>query len=484
MSRGFNEPQMQSNFGEQIVTELDPVIQLANQYELITDLEETFTATGGTVTSADNLWNCNTTTSVGSFAVIRSRSPVRYRAGLGIMGRITGKFTTGVALSVQFAGFFSVTETMAFGYDGADFSVLHDYKGQVEIQHLVFTVGAAGAEATTVTVDGTAVTCNLTNSSIEENAFECVRDLTADATASAKFNFYQNDGQVICIGNSSADYTGTFSFSNGGGASAASFSKKRDGAAKTENRIAQASWNGVDVSGWFDPTKINVFMLQYGYLGASDLMFSIKNPVTGKFELVHRIEWPNNNTGTNFGNPSMKIGWTAASLGSTTALTTSGGSCAAFVEGKEVVTESSKALDASKASIGTTLTNILTLRGRPTYGDKISFGEFQLLQISAENDHNKGLIIEVIKNATVAGIPDYNYVDETNSIVDYDSAGTTVTGGTIVAEFLVGAATERPIDLSNFKQFILPNETLTIAAKTVSGTATTSTVAVVWVEEK
>jgi hypothetical protein len=487
MSRSFGPKQLNGNFGEQIVSNLSPVLQVANQYEIDPALDETmevFTATGGTGDSNDNLWRCQSGTSVGGYAVIRTRSPVRYRAGQGIVGRITSMFTTGIANSLQFAGFFSVTETCAIGYDGADFSVIHDYKGQVEIREINITTGGAASDLVITlnsVASGTIVT---TGTNAAANAEQIRAALAGDSAVNGLWNFYQQGDKVICVGNAAEVRSGTYSFVETG-AIVGNISQARAGAVKTENRIAQASWNGTDITGWFDPTKLNVFQIHYGYLGSSDITFWVKEPVSGDFVLMHRIQWPNQGTTVNFGQPSMKIGWTAASLGSSgTNLTVQGGSCFAAIEGQESVQNATKAADNSVGSVTTTLTNIITLRGRATYGNKISFAQFEPIELAVDNDHTKGTIIKIIKDATIGGTTDYQLIDENNSVVDCDKSGTTVTGGTIVDEFTVGSNDDKIVDLTIFKIFLLPNETLTVAAETISGSGATITAAIAWLEEK
>ena len=50
--------------------------------------------------------------------------------------------------------------------------------------------------------------------------------------------------------------------------------------------------------------------------------------------------------------------------------------------------------------------------------------------------------------------------------------------------FTVGASLSEDIDLADLKIEILPDEILTIAVRTVSGTSTNATTAITWREEK
>jgi hypothetical protein len=135
-------------FGEQLTSHKTPVVQIANKYKIdpanLTDLLEIFEATGGSADNNGNLFRCQTGTSSGGYGVVRSRETLNYAAGQGVEALFTAKFTTGIASSLQFGGMFSLTETLAFGYDGADFSCLHSYDGEAEVQLITVTATGAG----------------------------------------------------------------------------------------------------------------------------------------------------------------------------------------------------------------------------------------------------------------------------------------------------------------------------------------------------
>lgn len=476
-----------SAFGETLVTEPTPVIQIANQYQIDpanrNDLE-IFEATGGSADNSTNLFRCQTGTSLGGYGVIRSKESLIYRAGEGVEATLTAAFTTGVALSLQFAGAFSLTETLAFGYDGADFSVLYSHNGEAEVQTITVTGAASGSESATVTLDGDSFTANLTNTTVQGNAFEIARDGAADATVGAKWRFEQEDDRVVAIARSVGDKTGTMSFSSS--TATATLAETVAGAVKTDDHVAQSSWN-VTTSPFdgFDPTNLNIYKIQYGYLGISNINYSIYNPNTGTFVLVHRIALASEQATTSMGSPDLKVGWTAASLGSTgTNLTVIGASAKAAIQGKELQNDGSFAADNSVSSVGTTLTNILTIRNRIVYGVRFNLGKIIPISASLDNDHNKGAIVELRINATLGGTPNYQFEDEYNSLGLVDKAATTVTGGTLVEAFTVPAGGDATVDLSKLSDILNPEDTLTLAAKTISGTSTAMTGAVVWKEEK
>ena len=484
MSRSFSQDYY-SPFGEQVSVEPTPVVQIANKYAIDPaniDRLEIFEATGGSADNSGNLFRCQTGTSVGGYGVVRSKNNIVYLAGEAIQATFTAAFTTGIANSLQFGGMFSLTETAAFGYDGANFSVIHEYDGVAEIQSIQVTATPSGTENATVTLDGDAVVISITNSTVQTNAEELRAGLAGDATVGAKWRFEQVNDTVFCISKSVGDKTGTMSFSSA--TATANITEERVGVAKSSGNVAQGSWDTAPFSG-FDPTKINIYRIKFGYLGVAGIWYEIFNPNTRKFQLVHYISWANANTTPQFGNPDMKIGWTAASLGSSgTNLTVTGASAQLSILGKEAVKNTSFAADNRVTGVGTTLTNILTVRNRIVYGDRFNLGKIIPLQISVDNEHNKGTIIEIYKTPTVAGTTNYQYEDEFNSVALVEKAGTTVTGGVLIDSFTVAANGSETVDISSLSLELLPEETLVIAAKTTTGTSTAVTATATWKEEK
>lgn len=484
MSYIFDRKKNVGAFGELITAHKQPIVQIANKYRIDPpelDILETYEATGGSADNNANMFRCQTGTSVGGYGVIRSKETLNYRAGQGVECQITASFTTGIANSLQFAGMFNLTETLAFGYDGANFSCIHEYNGIAELQVIQVTVTGFGN--CTVTLDSVASSAIIvTNSDVQTNARQLTDGLNADALAGS-WRFEQVDDKVFCIAKTVGDKTGTFSVSGG---VTATITEQTTGVAKTSNNTAQASWNKTTspFSG-FDPTQLNLYKIQFGYLGIANINFFVYNPNTTEFVLVHSIEWANANTTPHLGTPNLKVGWTSASLGSSgTNLTVQGASASIMLEGDEVIKNNTFADSDIIASISTSYLNLLTLKNRIIYGDIYNLGKIFPLRISIDNEHNKGLIVQVLRNTTLGGTPNYQYKDEFNSTGLIDKSGTTVTGGTLIDAFTVPANGDVILDLSILRTELLPDETITVAARTISATATNTTVTLTWKEEK
>ena len=486
-----------SAFGENINNPILPEIALSCVYGILDSRHETYSATGGAATTSGNLYQCSTGTSVGGYGVIRSKKSVIYHPGEAIRARFTAKFdSNALALSLQFAGLFNLTDTIAFGYDGVDFGVILENHGVAECRTIEVTSAASGSESATITLDGDSATANLTATTAAGNAFEIARDLSADSTLDAKWNFFQNESKVIAMSKSVGAKSGSYSFSSS--TATATITQDKAGLAKTKLTVKKDNWNSYTVttnpisgnlesSGGFvfDPSVLNIYQIDYGYLGAANITFSVYNPKSGTFQIVHKMENPDKNK-TSVGNPSMKIGWTSASLGSSgTNLVVQGGSASIAICAQEHSKNNDPlSLESSKSAISTTLTNVLTVRNRGHYGAIYNQGNMSLNSISINNDHNKGLVVNIIKNATLGGVPNYKYKNENDSICEYDVDGTTAAGGEVVAADIVAAGDSVNIDLKRYDLDLLPRETLTIACKTISGTSTTTDATIVWSENK
>jgi hypothetical protein len=485
MSYTPRSQQIKGAFGESIVAQKTPLVQISNKYQIdpsLINILENFSATGGTVDNNGNLFRCQTGTSVGGYGVIRSKTAVNYSAGEGIEASFTAKFTTGIPLSLQFGGLFSLTETVAFGYDGADFSCLHSYGGVAEVQKIEITVTGAGT--CNVTLDGVAAAgITVTSSTVQTNAEEIRAALANDAAVNGAWRFEQIDNSVYCIARNVGNKTGSFTITGG---VTATITERTSGVLKTDAHTSQTNWNRTTSPfAGFDPTKMNVYKVRYGYLGAANIDFFVYDSSRGEFILVHSIEWANNNSITHLGHPDLKIGWTAASLGASgTNLTVEGASGSIEIEGLDRVENDTHAIEAIQPAVGLSLVNVATVKSRIVFADRFNLGRVRPLRVSIDNDHTKGLLVEIYKNATIGGTQNFQLVDEFNNLVAYDTLGTTVTGGDLVDGVAVPANGSVSVNLDEITPLLLPEDTLTIAAKTASGTGASVTAIFTWREDK
>lgn len=273
----------------------------------------------------------------------------------------------------------------------------------------------------------------------------------------------------------------------------------------SETHIPQTSWNRDVMDGaggqnnksgmTLDPTNGNVFKVIYQYLGFGSIQFYIENSFNGQFVIVHEIEYTNNNTTPSLSQPSLNLLWKAINTTNTSNIVVKGASGALFVEGDRKLLGPSHGLDNNKSTV-TTETNIITIRNATSYNGKNNRAHIRLRTISfASNTGGAGNGIttcKITRNATLGGSPSYTTINGTtadsgvtitngNSIASYDTAGTTVTGGTVIFNSIIGVGNNAYEDLEGLDLFAYPGDTLTFSI--TSTQSVTTGIGVTWTED-
>lgn len=248
----------------------------------------------------------------------------------------------------------------------------------------------------------------------------------------------------------------------------------------TITTIAQAGWDdpmdGTGASGMtLDQTKLNVFEIKYQYLGAGAIQLLIEDDSTGQFVVVHTVLYANNNIEPSVYNPNFEHIMWVNNKATTNNLILKSSSYAYFVEGKTSFIELHQPENASGTREKTTVTTevaIFTIRNKSTYASKTNFIDIFLLgaggSIEASSANNLGKL-RIIKNTTLGGSPSYSDISTTNSVIEIDTAGTTITGGKELGAGLLAGKNDRfRISLIDNKIILNPGETLTVAGSSAN----------------
>jgi len=463
-------------FGELSVAEPTPAVQISAQYGLTDEVMEIVSA-GGTTYNGDSLFNTSTGTNPLGLASLNTKKQLSYKPGQGALARFTSMFTLGVPNSLQAAGLINSEDAFAFGYLNDEFGIIYSRHGKTEHQELTVTGAATGSENATVTVNGTAYTVPLTSGTANHNAQEIAASLSAQVE---NFLFSANNNIVSSM-DLLPEPNGAYAFSSA--TATAAWSQKEIGLAPDISLIPQSTWNKNTVL-WLDPTKGNVYSIAIQYLGFGNISFYVEDELTGAPTLVHMLEYTNKNTIPSVGNPTFRIGWLARNLGNTTDLVVSGASAAGFVEGKSILDTLPRAVESVTSAIGTTQTNIITVRNRFHFGDKINRADIVPLLISMGTEGSKGAFFRLIANAEFAGDVNFNYIDEQNSIAEYstDQVALVPSTGRFIASFLV-TQQGLVIGSNDFQSRIFPDDWLTLSAAVTANPAEIMTASAVWQEE-
>jgi hypothetical protein len=260
----------------------------------------------------------------------------------------------------------------------------------------------------------------------------------------------------------------------------------------TQYDIPRAQWtdplDGTGASGMtINPQKLNVFYIQAQYLGAGAIKFWAEDSATGVPFVFHTIPYANLYTTPSTYNPNYHMRLYVNNRATTSNLTISCASYGYFIEGITELVELQQPQFSSstitKNSI-TTATAIFTIRNKSLYNSKTNYLDIMLercsCSIEASAASNLGTV-RLVKNATLGGTPSYTSINLANSIVEMDTAGTTVTGGETILSFeLAGKNDKDKENLISYKIVIHPGETLTYVGE--SSNSATIKAATLWKE--
>lgn len=465
-------------FGSILTESLTPIFQYDAVYGLSSEAFIQTVYGSGSVGTSDSAFYCSTGTTIYSAGALQTAQRLIYRPGQGIIGRFTALFTEGVANSYQVAGYGHAEDGIYFAYKGVDFGILYNNRGVREVQTLTINTASSTAENITVTLGGTAYSIAVTASgSTTKTAYEISEGSYTGWRAE------QIDSTVIFIANDVGNKTGTFSIA--GTTAAGTFAETKAGAAAEETFIPQSDWNGDKCDGTgvskfvADWTKFNVFEIQIQYLGAGALVFKMEVPHEGNnpdFITVHSINIPNAQTRTSFGNPNFPFTMSAYSAGSTTNLTVKSGSFIGAIEGVKKVHGNRYSYQVSSNAVTSSAYKALyTIRNTRYYGGRANQSVVKLLSINAALKHNFPCTIYIFKNATLEGSPDFEYFDsESCTAWDFSATNCTITNNRqLIWSGSMGDTGNiaRIFDSIDDEILLNPGDTLTIAARTSSGSA-------------
>lgn len=501
----------QTAFNELAVAEKTPQAQVKFPYGINPEVVQVLTNKSGSSVAGANSTAVVTAEGVaGSFSQLRTLDVVRYGPGQGGLFLGTCAFTAGVALSSQLFGPGDDDEAYCFGYNGTTFSLGRRYGGRLEVKHLEITGGGdAGGGDLVITLDGSAVTIAIASGSATISqvvqTILTYQDDFGDAGRGwevSSDNFHTVEFTSLVAENA----TGAFSLvDTDSGVTSDAFDPIIEGVAPTDDLIAQADWNidpmdGTGASGitlsagggsgenLLDITNLNVYKIQYRYLGAGPIRYFIEAP-HGDDILVHIIHYPGSSARPSINNPTLNLNVVAKTesgyVGGDIVMRTS--SMAGFIEGKEsILGVRHSAKNTKSVSSGVTPLNVLTIHNhRHTVGTikqrnkVITYPDF----LTIASEASKTVTISLILNPTlITGTPTLVDIDAERTAMAKDISGVSVTGGEEIIPFTISGSQSKEINLKGYGLFLRPGDTWSFAATLSSGSAAEVTVGVTFLD--
>lgn len=469
-------PEGKSAFGEALVNQIEPVVQLLFNYnlnDLLVDIQDN----GGSASIGTSMLTLSTGAAANQSSTMLSHDKTRYEPGLGLRVRFTALFTTGVANSSQIIGIGDSGEGFFVGYDGTSFGIMHRYGGNPEIRTLTVTTASSTAEDITITLDGDAdatvtVTASAnTTTTANEIADHDFSGLGRGWTATAV------GATVVFTSWNSASRTGTYSLS-GATTAVGTFAQTLAGVAPTDTWVAQASWNGDDIFDGngltgvtLDPTQGNVYQIDFQYLGFGTIRFYVEDPDDGELHLVHTIEYANANTRPSLDNPTMPLFAAVENTSNTSDIVLKSGSMGSFIDGKRRIFGVNRGVKRAATISASGETPLTTIRIAETYAGAVNRSQIKVNLIAGSVEHTKPVRFNIYTNATLTDAS-FSAIDSGKSAVFQDNAATALSGGTFLHSLPLGKAGQGGIDIKGELDLgrLGPGESLTIAAEYGSGT--------------
>lgn len=473
-------------FGESYGLTITPVIQLDAVYGLDSDRWNTYLSASGAVTNPNSIFLLESGTTQYGYATIQSKRTLRYRPGQGALSRFTAAFENAASGYTQRAGLGSLTDAIQVGYNGTSFGVLRASGGQVELRNLEITNPASGAETVTITLNNVVYTVSVTAGTAEQNA-AIIGDITFTG-----WNASAHDTHVRFQRQSLGAASGTYSISSTGTLTG-TFTQLNAGVAQTENWTYQADFNldtldGNGPSGMvIDPSKLNVYQINFRWLGAGEIRFAIEDEATGNMIAFHHIHYTNKNTTPHLLNPSMKVQYVAASLGGTgTNVKTYGSSVMAAIEGDITVTYLPNATSHIMSGISSaTHQHMLSIRNNNIYNNKINQREILLkgLSAAATSASSSPIIVTLYKTISTAAPRTWSNLGA-GSFTAYSTTNTTITPSIdrVIYQTVIIPGAANMLDLSPLRMALAPGETVAVG---IYGTSNIQNAAasLIWIED-
>jgi hypothetical protein len=228
-----------------------------------------------------------------------------------------------------------------------------------------------------------------------------------------------------------------------------------------------------------DHTKLNVYSIEYQWLGAGEIDFKVEDEETGKLIDVHRVKFANSDTEPSTFNPSFPIEMKIVKTSGTEDIRMKSASMSGFVEGKNIILGPTN--NTGGSTTATSETAIFNLRNKTTYVGVTNRVRAYLRNLSLANDKNQLATITVYRNATLSGVASWSDINGDDSVMEVDTVQTYVSGGNNLFSTTVSKDSGGHFDFGTEEFAIRPGDVITV---TINGSgAGTAAGTLAWQED-
>ena len=460
-------------YGEPYSIPITPVVQTYGVYGINTQDHQVYTSGGGNVVSANSCFEASSTSTVGSYGLIRSRRFNTYKPGQSLVARFYAKMTSPAAGTSQRVGVLNQESAYYIGYNGAVFGVLQTHNSKAPIYEVTIT-SYTGTQTVTLTLNGVVYTTSILTGQTIDNAAQRISQINFGGAWLAN----QRDNTVELLYTGVGPLAGTFSVS-GSGNLVSTITQQQAGVAATN------TWylDGTDFTkpSWLDPTKFNDYQIKYSWAGAN---FFALNPTTGQYTLFYQLTWAGSAAASVLpvSNPAYKIAALAVNTGGNTPVTVS---VASMMGGLEGVTNRNNYTGAA-ATTQTSLTqnvlhHLLSIQNPYTFNNTINTKEALLEDLTVSLQCNDPTEVYLFLDAPlVTGLQDFQSQDGYPVTVSEVTGTIDPTANFPICSFIVGnTGSSVQFPLNQYRVSVPPGSTISVAVQSTA-TIQKAAAAVVW----
>ena len=403
-------------------SEACPVIQASAQYGVLRDVNSFF-GPSGSISVVKSLYSCESGVNANGFAGVATSNNLPFRPGQGERDEFNFRLSAGQVNSEQFSGLANSNAAVGFGNNQTEFGTLFRYGGEVPISELTQTSFATAAETSTVTINGTAYSVNLSGAgSLQDDA----REIAASLSAQVPLWFFDAiDDQVVAMALISLPATGLFDFSSA--TATATWAQISEGALPIDEWTAKANWSELPNIA-LDLSNIIQAKIQ---IGAGLVIYSIMDASTNNYEVVHIVNKTNSSNELFIENPSFGHTWYALNRGGVASVTTEGGFSGLFREGPDRILAATASIQNTLVGVSTTPIPIITLRGRGSIAGVINLAKAIITGLQVTSTSTRDIIVTLTRDGVLTD-PVFQYIDKSGSMLEADVSAIAVTGGSSV----------------------------------------------------
>lgn len=480
-------------FGSVHAEKLTPVFQFDALYGINNDLASSGVAGSGWSYSSGAVFTCETGTQLYSQATLQSRKRLRYRPGQGVIGRFTALYSTPAQYGYQLAGFGTAEAGVYFGYGNTNdltdtrFGILYVTDGVREVRAFTVSTGATASGSVVIVLNNIGYSVPVTNASnVYRTAYE-----VATYVGYRGWTTHIEGAIVYFTSDSAGAKVGTFSFSAGATGAAASFTTSLTGVTSTDTFIPQDEWNGDVLDGsnstsnpsgiTLNPLTGNVFQIDIQYLGFGAITFKIENaPSDGNnadFITVHTLRYPNTYGKPSFSQPAFPFTLAVYSAGSTSNVRVQSASVAGMIEGDKTLHGPRFSYYNQLTSVGSAnYQALMTIHNARYWKGRNNQSVVNIISVSSALKHTSPCIIYLVRNATLAGNPQFTQTgSDSSTLYDYSATTCTFSTNQVIWSGHLGDTGELDHHFGNGnfnaeETTLQPGEFITLCAKAVTGT--------------